>query len=110
MWRADADAMRSPVNRTMPLERSEGKPAGGFKAIPDLDFGPDGSLYVQHATGPVFFAGPGDVIRVAPNGTRTVVISRLNRPTSLIIDWDGTIYVTNNGIFAGSDEVLQIRQ
>ena len=27
MWRADADAMRSPVNRTMPLERSEGNPA-----------------------------------------------------------------------------------
>ena len=27
MWRADADAMRSPVNRTIPFERSEGKPA-----------------------------------------------------------------------------------
>jgi sugar lactone lactonase YvrE len=85
--------------------------ASGFKTILDLDFGPDGSLYVlEHATGPVFFAGPGDVIRVAPDGTRTVVVSGLNRPTSLIVDWDGTIYVTNNGISAGSGEVLQIRQ
>jgi hypothetical protein len=55
----------------------------------------------------VFFTGPGDVIRVAPDGTRTVVVSGLNRPTSLIVDWDGTIYVTNNGISAGSGEVLQ---
>ena len=36
-----------------------------------LDFGPDGSLYVlQHATGATFFTGPGQLIRVAPNGTR----------------------------------------
>ena len=27
MWRADAEAMRSPVNRTIPFERSDGKPA-----------------------------------------------------------------------------------
>jgi len=46
----------------------------GFKTIIDLDFGPDGSLYVlQHATGPTFFPGPGVVIRVAPDGTRSVV-------------------------------------
>ena len=27
MWRADAEAIRSPVNRTIPFERSDGKPA-----------------------------------------------------------------------------------
>jgi sugar lactone lactonase YvrE len=84
--------------------------AGGFKTILDIDFGPDGSLYVlEHATGPVFFNGPGQVIRVAPDGARTTVVEALNRPTSLIVDWDGTIYVTNNGITAGSGEVLKLR-
>jgi hypothetical protein len=85
--------------------------ASGFKTIIDLDFGPDGSLYVlEHASGPAFFGGPGSVTRVAPDGTRTVVVPGLNRPTSLIVDWDGTIYVTNNGVSAGTGEVLEVRR
>ena len=84
--------------------------ASGFKTILDLDFGPDGSLYVlEHASGPVFFNGPGRVIRVASDGARTTVLDGLNRPTSLVVDWDGTIYVTNNGISAGAGEVLKLR-
>jgi hypothetical protein len=81
----------------------------GFKTIIDLDFGPDGSLYVlQHATGPVFFPGPGEVIRVAPDGTRTVVAGGLTRPTSLLVGSDGAIYVSNRGASVGTGEVLHI--
>jgi hypothetical protein len=81
----------------------------GFKTLIDLDFGPDGSLYVlEHATGPTFFGGPGRVIRIARDGTRSVVIGGLTRPTSLVIDSDGTIYVSNRGISIGTGEVLRI--
>jgi hypothetical protein len=61
----------------------------GFKTVIDIDFGPDGSLYVlEHATGATFFPGPGRVIRVAPDGTRTQVIGGLTRPTSILVTSD----------------------
>lgn len=72
-------------------------------------FGSDGSLNVlQYATGPVFFAGPGELIRVAPNGTRSVVLGGLTRPTSVVVGPDGALYVTNNGITPGAGEVVRI--
>jgi hypothetical protein len=82
--------------------------AGGFKTAIDLDFGPDGSLYVlEHATGPVFFTGLGRIVRVAPNGARSVVVSGLTRPTSLLVTGEG-LFVTNNGISVGIGQVLFI--
>lgn len=83
----------------------------GFKTVIDLEFGPDGSLYLlEHASGATFFAGPGDIVRVAPNGTRSLVVSGLTRPTSLVVDWDSTLYVTNRGISVGAGEVLMVKQ
>ncbi len=74
-----------------------------------MEFAPDGSLFVlQNATGPTFFSGPGQVIRVAPDGVRTVVVNGLTRPTSLAIDWDGTLYVTNHGVEIGTGQVLRV--
>jgi hypothetical protein len=78
----------------------------GFTTITDIAFGPDGSLYVvQHSGGPVFFATPGDIVRIAPDGTRTVLVSNLNRPTSVLATSDGSVYYTNKGITAGQGEV-----
>lgn len=80
----------------------------GFKTIVDMAFGSDGSLYVlEHATGPVFFGGPGQVIRVKPDRTRSVVAGGFIRPTSLLVD-GRTIYVTNNTVTPGVGEVLRI--
>jgi len=49
------------VARVYRVEPDGGAPEvflDGFKTIIDLDFGPDGSLYVlQHATGPSSFQG-----------------------------------------------------
>jgi hypothetical protein len=40
-----------------------------FTTVIDIAFGPDGSLYVlEHSTGPVFFALPGRLLKVAPDG------------------------------------------
>lgn len=78
----------------------------GFTTVTDLDFGPDGSLYViEHSTGPTFFALPGDLVKITPDGTRTVLVSGLNRPTSVLAARDGSVYYTNRGITPGAGEV-----
>ena len=83
---------------------------GGFKAIMDLEFGADGSLYVvENATGGLFFApGTGQLSRVAPNCSRTVLLVGLDRPTAVAVGADGAVYVTNHGVTAGAGEVLKV--
>ena len=82
----------------------------GFKTIIDLDFGPDGSLYVLQyaALGVQGLGGPGNVTRVAPNGARSLVAIGLSQPTSLVVGRDGSIYVSNRGSSVGIGEVLRI--
>jgi hypothetical protein len=81
----------------------------GFTTVIDIAFGPDGSLYVlEHSTGPVFFALPGRLVKVAPDGTRTTVIGGLTRPGSVVVDADGTLYVSNRSTSIGTGEVLRI--
>jgi hypothetical protein len=81
----------------------------GFKAIIDLAFDPDGNLYVlQFATGQTGLAGPGELIQVAPDGTRTTVIAGLDRPTSVAVGPDGALYVTNHGLSVGGGQVLRL--
>jgi len=111
----------------------------GFTTIIDLAFGPDDSLYVlQHSSAGPFFASPGSLVRVAPDGTRTTVLEGLQRPTSVVLglvgkhdaegddddDGDGhddddddddeegreVIYVSNKGTSAGIGEVLRIER
>jgi hypothetical protein len=81
----------------------------GFTTVTDIDFGPDGSLYVvEHSTGPAFFALPGDIVKTTPAGQRTVLVSNLTRPTSVLVTSDGTVYYTNRGTTAGSGEVWKL--
>jgi hypothetical protein len=63
---------------------------------------------LEHSTGPVFFALPGRLRRIAPDGTRSTVIANLNRPTSVAVSADGTIYISNRGNAIGVGEVLQV--
>jgi hypothetical protein len=91
-------------------------PAGGgtpvvvvsdFTKIIDLAFGPDGSLYVLQisaAGGPPPQGGPGSLIRVVPNGTRTTVVAAgagLVAPGGIAVSDDGSIYVTNFSVQPG---------
>jgi hypothetical protein len=81
----------------------------GFKTIIDVDFDVDGNLYVlQHSSGPAGLAGPGSLIRVAPDGSRSTVLDNLTAPTSTAVARDGTIYVTNFGTTAGQGQVLRV--
>ena len=84
---------------------------GDFKTVIDFAFGPDGSLYVlEHSIATTFppIGTPGRLTKVAPNGTRTEITRALNRPTSVIVDDNGVIYVSNNGVAVGTGEVLKI--
>ena len=84
---------------------------GDFKTVIDFAFGPDGSLYVlEHSIATTFppIGTPGRLTKIAPDGTQTEITRALNRPTSVIVDEDGVIYVSNNGVSAGTGEVLKI--
>ena len=89
--------------------------AGGFTAVVDVAFGPDGSLYVLELAKNglfdafVFNDWTGALIRVAPDGTRTEIgEGALYAPGGVAVASDGTLYVTNNSIFSGSGQVLRI--
>jgi len=81
---------------------------GGFAMVTDFDWAADGSLYVvQYASGP-FFSGPGVLIRVAPDGSRTVLTNELFQATGVLAAPDGSVYVSHHGNEAGLGEVLRI--
>jgi sugar lactone lactonase YvrE len=91
--------------------------ADGFTAIVGLAFAPDGSLYVLELARNGLLAAftdgdwTGALIRIAADGTRTeIAAGLLVAPGGIAIDTRGSVYVTNNSIFAGSGEVLRVVQ
>ncbi len=91
--------------------------AGGFTNIIDIAFGKNGELYVlEIVANGLLAADPGDpssmtgaLIKVDPDGTRTLVASDgLVVPGGLEVGPDGAIYVSNYSIFPGIGEVVKI--
>ena len=80
--------------------------AEGLTTAIDLDFGPDGSLYVVEMRSVIGLSGR--VLRIAPDGTRTVVADGLDFPTGVAVG-DRVFYVTNHGTSPGIGEVLRFR-
>lgn len=77
----------------------------GFTNVVDIAFGPDGSLYVVEIASAGLLAGPfGSVIKVAPDGTRTVVADNLFAPGGVAVNSSG-VYVSVNSVLAGVGEV-----
>jgi hypothetical protein len=77
--------------------------ASGFTNISDLAFDGKNLLGLEIAAKGLFDQkSPGALIRVAPNGTRTVIASAgLVAPAGLAIA-GGKIYISNDGIFTGT--------
>jgi hypothetical protein len=94
----------------------DGKPevfATGFTQLGDLEFDRQGNLYVLQVVNEASWKGTtaGSLIKIAPNGERTVLLSGngLNFPTALTIDAYGTIYITNQGASPGIGQVLKVK-
>ena len=84
--------------------------ATNLTQITDLAFGPGGSLYVlQHGSG-LFFGGPGSIVRIAPDGSRTTIDTQgqLSHPAGLVVAAGGVLYVSNFSIAPALGEVLRI--
>jgi hypothetical protein len=75
--------------------------AGHGEAFVDIAFLPNGSLCVLEIFN-------GDIVRVASDGTRTVVAAGLVAPGGMTVGPDGALYGTNSGIFQGVGEVRRI--
>jgi hypothetical protein len=85
---------------------------GGFTNIIDVTFGPDGSLYVleMDADGLGQGSPAGGLTRIAPNGTRTPVLTPgLILPGGMAVGRDGWIYLTNGSVFPGGGQVVRVR-
>jgi hypothetical protein len=81
----------------------------GFTTIVDMAFACDGTLYVlQHSSLAPFFGGPGAVVRLEPNGSRSTAFTGLQRPTSIAFGPDGNLYVSNRGNEPNVGEVLRV--
>jgi glucose/arabinose dehydrogenase len=84
----------------------------GFTNLIDVAFGPDGSLYVLEIAKNAIpnFGDGGRLVRIAPDGTRTDIISGmpLFAPGGVTVGGDGAVYVTNRSISPVVGEVLKI--
>lgn len=105
-----ANVYRVPANGGLPEVY-----AGGFTAIIDVAFAPDGSLFVlelaKNGLLDAFILNDwtGALIRVAPDGTRSEIAEgELFAPGGVVIGPDGNAYVSNKSIFSGSGEVIRI--
>jgi hypothetical protein len=83
--------------------------AEGFTTIVDMAFACDRTLYVlQHSSLAPFFGGPGEVVRLEPDGSRSTAFTGLHRPTSIAFGPDGNLYVSNRGNEPNVGEVLRV--
>src|SRR5829696_8501987 len=71
--------------------------ADGLTAVVDIAFGPDGSLYAsEFTTDTATFSPVGAVVRVRPNGHRSVLgTDVLHYPGGVAVDRHGKVYVAN---------------
>jgi hypothetical protein len=88
--------------------------ASGFSAIHDMAFGPDGSLYVLEIASDLmacelFGDCNGRLIKVAPNGTRTVLAQDLLFPGGVAVNSAGQVFITLFSTMPGIGMVVQVQ-
>jgi len=95
--------------------------ADGFTSIMDLEFGPDGTLYVVEFDGGTWFAvnvmsagGPlapvegGRVKACDAGGVCQLLVDGLDLPTAITLDRDGRIWIAENETIPGAGSVRQL--
>lgn len=88
--------------------------ASGFNAIHDITFGPDGSLYVLQFDDDIFscelfgICSGGKLIKVATDGSRTVLARDLPYPGGVVVTKNNEIYLTLYSIFPGMGMVVRM--
>jgi hypothetical protein len=87
--------------------------AFGFTNIVDIDFGPDGSLYIIELAKHGLLAetgGPpvGSLYRIKPDGTRSLLSGpELTAPGGVVVGGNGAVYVSINSTSPGQGKVLR---
>ena len=89
---------------------------GGFTSIVDLDFGPDGTLYVSEldeaswAAVEIFDNPVGGTANACDLTTLTCqeIATGVTEHTALTVDKKGTVYATVNGLTPGAGQVITI--
>ena len=94
---------KARVWRVPTVGGSPAQVATGFTTITGLAFGPDRSMFVTE-----LFQNPrsqtfrGDIVRVAPDGTRTLLgLGKLFAPAGAAVDAQGRVYVSNFSVAPG---------
>jgi hypothetical protein len=102
-----------PVNGARVYRVTNGAPeifAEDFTNIIDLNFDPNGNLYVLEYAKNGILSGDltGALIRVNRDGTRTTVLDKgLLAPTSFTFGSNGDIFIANQGVAAGQGEIVR---
>ncbi|HVX31170.1 MAG TPA: ScyD/ScyE family protein [Nitrolancea sp.] len=87
--------------------------ADGFSNIISVAFGPDGSLYVLEMAKDGFlnFDAGGALYRIAPDGTRTLVVSDgLFMPNGVTVTADGDIYISNMSLIPNQAQIIRLNK
>jgi sugar lactone lactonase YvrE len=83
---------------------------GGFTNVIDLEYGPDGMLYVLELSHAGLLSGDltGGLWRLDPTtgDADLLMTEELLAPTALAFDDDGMLYIANRGLMPGQGEVL----
>jgi hypothetical protein len=87
--------------------------ARGFTNIIDIAFDDDGNLYVvEIAHNSLLSDAPyGELLRVSPSGDTTVLMGKdanLFFPTSVLLEGNGNMLLTNCGVCPGGGQVLEV--
>jgi hypothetical protein len=97
------------------VERRGGEPevyASGFTNVTDLDFGPDGSLYVvEIATNGLLSGDPTGAVKRIPAGggpAETIASEGLVAPYGVTVSHKGRIYVSTHSTEPGTGEVVRV--
>lgn len=89
--------------------------ASGFNAIHDIAFGPDGSLYVLQFDDDILacelfgVCSGGKLIKVAADGSRTLLARDLPFPGGVAVNRQGQVFITLFSIMPGSGMVVQVQ-